>query len=294
MVIMKIKGNSIILYLKLKAKSIKFELKEEGNLLNLLEKYIDAIISKFNFRNENKKIEEDYKVDIEKSLNHATKQGFTSGFEPYILDKINITKHKLMFGSPGFGLDESNFSNAQIDLGKKGELNLAKAFEKSGYLDKFATFWSLNNINENNEKMEADIDCVLISKNTIWLIDAKYYASGDVYYKSDDDYFYVIDKETDMTIGNKRKMSGNMKLAVESFKKRYSEVLKGFEVKACICLIPTNMKTSNVYNVKWKGDIDVYSLFQLIRNELNKEEAIDIYNYRTRITVDSIKSLVKI
>ena len=122
----------------------------------------------------------------------ASNDGKLTGFEPQKLEKYSLNQFELMFGEPGKGLSASNFDNKMIQLGQEGELNFAKSLQKKNLLNRLVTFWSVHNLGIDDEKVPADVDCVIVSGNTIWLIDLKLYASGDVVYRSDKDFLYLL------------------------------------------------------------------------------------------------------
>lgn len=196
----------------------------------------------------------------QESIDKPSGKGKYTGFEPYNLDKIELRRHDLMIGNPGSGLSQSSFNDISVKLGQSGEVNFAKALQKLHVLDKLLSFWSVHNLGLNDEKLEADVDCILVSFSTIWLIDLKFYASGDVTYKSDDWNLYTIDNKTGFQVREPKKMTRNMFYAEQSFKKKFENLLKYFNVETRVVFMPTNNGAGKIDNVFWPGGIKAVTL----------------------------------
>lgn len=203
-------------------------------------------------------------------INKPSHKGKMTGYEPYRLKNVELRNHTLMIGTPGSGLSQSNFDSKSVQLGQTGELNFAKILQEEQILDKLLSFWSVHNLDLNGKKTEADVDCILVSSKTIWLIDLKYYTSGDVTYKSDDRHFYTIDNQTGFQVKKPKIMTRNMAYADESFRAKFKTLTRYFEVKSRVVLVPTNNGSGRIDNVFWPGKIKAVTLEEILL-ELHSE-----------------------
>lgn len=84
-------------------------------------------------------------------------------------------------GQPGVGLSESGFGAARIQQGQQGELALAQLLCRTGVLRYAYSWWSLSIPGHPGP----DVDCALLLRDTLWLLDAKQYrADADYYFQS--------------------------------------------------------------------------------------------------------------
>ncbi|WP_314111290.1 nuclease-related domain-containing protein [uncultured Granulicatella sp.] len=204
------------------------------------------------------------------TISKASNDGKMTGFEPQILENYFLNQFELMFGEPGKGLSASNFDNKMIQLGQEGELNFAKSLQKKNLLNRLVTFWSVHNLGIGDEKIPADVDCVIVSGNTIWLIDLKLYASGDVIYRSDRKFLYTIDVTTGSLVGKPKKMSHNMKFAQEKFSKKFENLLRYYKLETRVVLMPTKKGAGQIDKVYWPGNIPAITLEDMLL-ELEQE-----------------------
>ena len=204
-------------------------------------------------------------------ISKATHNGKMTGFEPQKLKNYKLYQHELMFGEPGKGLNKSGFDESAINLGQEGEINFAKALQKQGLLEKLVTFWSIHNLNLEDKRLDADIDCVIVSGSTIWLVDLKFYISGNVIYKEEDGLLYTIDSATGFQIGMPKKMSPNMSYAKESFSHKFGNLLKYYRLETRVVLMPTFKGAGKLDNVFWPGHIKAVSLEEML-DELSRKD----------------------
>ncbi len=195
-------------------------------------------------------------------LRQATERGFMSGYEPQALKDIVLTSTPLMFGTPGSGLSDSGFDDTAVKLGQRGEENFAKALSKSGLLPRFATFWSIHMLSKDTySKEQSDVDCAIVTGHTIWLVDLKYYVGGNVAYEArGNDELVCIDVPTGQRIGNPRRMTKNMKMAIDRFQSRYQNYHRTFRLEARVVFIPTNSGVGRINGVRWPGGIPAVTL----------------------------------
>lgn len=194
-------------------------------------------------------------------LTQATERGMMSGYEPEALKGIKIPDLPLLYGEPGAGLSDSGFSDRAVKLGQKGERNFARALVKAGLIERFATFWSIHMLSKDTYgKEESDLDCAVVTGNTIWLIDLKYYTGGNVVYRQQGENELVCwDVPTGRQIGGVRSMTRNMKMAVERFGSRYSNY-KSLRVEARVVFVPTAAGVARIEGVRWPGGIPAVTL----------------------------------
>lgn len=199
-------------------------------------------------------------------------RGAPSQFEPRHLDKVAAPKSARMFGIPGAGLSGAHgMSTSNVLAGQAGETNLAKALQVSdgqtvdyartnGLLNNFDSFWSVAMPDEKNPRMkdsqlETDIDCVLVSGDIIILLDAKFYKSGNITYRSQGDQLIRIDNNTGQLLDDPMKMTRNMAIATSRFRRLYPS----YTVLPFVILMPQNSGSAIIDNVVYPGNIPLVS-----------------------------------
>lgn len=193
-----------------------------------------------------------------------TQRGGRHGLEPAILEPVQLSPSPTMIGWPGKGLDRSGFASNQVELGQRGELLLAKALTYTGIIKSIATLWSLTSPDKHGRPNQygTDIDCVIVTGTTIYLVDAKYYAAGNVTYRSRGDYLYCTDNVSGMLIGQPRKMGKNMAWTRATL----STMFPGIPIIALVCFIPTEKGEASLANVEWPGGVPAYTLSTFLTN----------------------------
>lgn len=224
-------------------------------------------------------------------IKSATRPGFMTGYEPRSLKHVSIPRGPKILGEPGKGLNNATQMSAQnIALGIEGEANFARALEKADLIDNFVTLWSVQMPDHNgmypNTKVNTDIDCVLLSHDTIYLIDLKNYASGDVIYQTSNATLYSIDVATGAQIGQPKTMSRNMEMADSIIKKHFPRL----KIKSVVVFMPTNKGEGSIQNVYWPGGIPAVNLSSFIK-ELNTLPPI-ANNSKTIQTQSSFANLI--
>ena len=187
----------------------------------------------------------------------STQLGNTSGLEPKFIDRLIFpTDLPTVHGIPGHGLQSSGFAQSQKGAGIKGELNLAKmlafydgdkldaSMPDSTILSNCHAFFSLHRpeLNDSSKLAEADIDCVLYFGDTLVLIDAKMFRSGDLTYNMVNNpdgstAIRCIDNVTGNPIGDDIHMSQNMKVAAETMADRFPQIR---DITSYVVVMPTN------------------------------------------------------
>lgn len=203
--------------------------------------------------------------------------GFMTGYEPKKLANIKLLSTPLMKGNPGAGLSGSSFSQSNVQAGALGELNFAKVLQKHDYLEKFATYWSVQypfeSIPGPDSTLNADIDCILISKNNVYLLDLKLYTQGNITWKmiNNGRNLQAVDNVTGDYVGKSRKTSKNMYFAT----KRISAKLKGLgvdmKVKPYVIMMPTDRGLGKVEDVIWPGDVECLTIIDFLAKIENQK-----------------------
>jgi hypothetical protein len=197
------------------------------------------------------------------TIDKPTNRGTLTGFEPEKLKNVPMPTSDHMHGSPGIGLGDSGFGAQAIELGQAGEANFAKVLGMEGFIDKFPTFWSVHLPDENGDVDEkyrnVDIDCVILTGDTLWLVDLKNYRQGDVTYRTYGERLYVEDNATGSWVGEPYKMSRNMSNAELRFSKLLTR--KPVRVESVVVFMPTPMGVGQTTpETRWPDRVKTYML----------------------------------
>lgn len=205
------------------------------------------------------------------TLQHPTARGATSLFEPQKLEQVADpipAQFPTMFGAPGQNLASArNMSAYHKKSGMLGERNFAKvlsmvhADDGAPFLATVYSFWSVpmpsaQNITIPDTVFQTDIDCIILSGNTLLLIDVKMYRGGDVTYQSSGNTLYCIDNPTGKLVGEPRHMTKNMALARDRFQKHFPSM----RVIPLVVFMPTDVGAPVVGDVMWPGEIPALGL----------------------------------
>lgn len=215
-------------------------------------------------------------------VEHPVYNGQFTGYEPMPLSNVSVPNPQLvasMRGVPGSGLDSAmHMGEANIKSGQIGEANFSKALSitnvggyNQGFMDNNSiinnvnSFWSVamptkESISERDNN-NTDIDCVLVSGDEILLVDTKFYKSGDVTYKAHEDMIYCEDNYNGNLVGQPHRMTKNMQMAQDRFKKHFPNM----RVSSIVVLMPTDSGTPNIKNVYWPGNIQAVNVYDALR-----------------------------
>lgn len=217
--------------------------------------------------------------DITPLLDKATTKGPRTGFEPYLLDKVVLQKKPWIIGNPGVGLDSSGFSSANIRAGQAGEINFAKALQEEGIIDKFQSYWSVALPRAEDftasRKYNTDVDCVLFTGRTVYLVDLKNYKGGACTYSMAGETLKLQDDATGQFIKAPAATSRNMAMARDLFTPHLSK--ERYTVKTRVVFMPQNNGEANINQVYWPGYITASTLREFLQ-ELKAEA--EFYNGR--------------
>lgn len=230
----------------------------------------------------------------------ATTPGDVTGYEPQILDKIVLERPALMHGDPGAGLSSSGFDVRRVARGQQGEVNFAKALQKEGIHESFASFWSVHMPDEEigaSETFTTDIDCIVVTGTTLWLLDMKNYRQGGVIWRVDDSdekhTLAAIDRVTGGYVGDhKREMSRNMAMAAARFTTRLKRVGLPIEIKSAVVMMPQADGLGTIEDIFYPGNIPAVGLPVLLE-WLRAEPAFDPSTEDAKLLTAMLSALLK-
>lgn len=203
-----------------------------------------------------------YPTEQRNYIQKATTPGVKSGLEPRALSSLKLQKSPWIAGDPGFGLDASGFNQESIKLGQQGEVNFAKALQKSNLINKFQSFWSAGIPDRDffvvSRTYQTDIDCILFNGDTVYLIDLKNYKGGNVTYKMERGTLVCVDNATSQYLSISSKQSRNMEMAQESMTKHLSSTR--YKVASRVVFMPTDSGAGTITGVYWPGSIRALNL----------------------------------
>jgi hypothetical protein len=222
--------------------------------------------------------------------------GALTGYEPQRIEAIKVSDTYLKHGTPGVGLSSSGFGAEAIALGQRGEENFAKslsvALNKSGrpIIETTDTFWSVGMPSKSTTVLrdpdfESDIDCIVVSANTIYLLDLKYYTGGNVEYRSYGDQLLCISLATGNTANTPKKMSRNMAMAHE----RFTALFPKMNVESRVVFMPTERGIPRVEGVYWPGNIPAVGLMGIL-DELSRVDPASV----NRNAVDATRKIARL
>lgn len=221
----------------------------------------------------------DYAARVERTQNwvdRATRPGATTGYEPAALGEIDLPRSPFMFGEPGAGLGGSGFHAGAVARGQEGEINFAKALHLAGLLTRFATFWSVHmpdDVIGASTAFQTDIDCVVVTGRSVFLLDVKNFTQGDVTWIAEartDEHgvqntvLVAVDNVSNGYVGEPRKMSRNMQMATHRFGRRFADAGIALRVSPAVVLMPRPEGLGRVEGVYWPDRIPATGLPQLL------------------------------
>lgn len=193
--------------------------------------------------------------------------GEKTGYEPAVLQRYQAPISVNARGIAGMGLFESGFSSRQVYGGQLGEANFYKALCKAGLIDNLSSYWSVampaqGTSAVRDPRFQSDIDCVIVQGSDLYLIDLKYYASGDVTWAMQDEQTLLcIDNQSGNAIGKPRRMSRNMAMAQD----RFASIFPTHRLLSYVVLIPTNAGIGKVSpGTVWPGSVPLVTLPKML------------------------------
>lgn len=178
-----------------------------------------------------------------------------------------------VYGYPGSGLQDSNFAQHHIISGAKGETVFAKLLTWDNLLSRCISFWSVANIDDNGlpHASGADIDCMLLFGDCLFIIDVKNYRSGVAYANLIPDKAMVAYSPVEKVLVRSPYVhSANMALAQAHLQRYLRASGSNLKVKAYVVLVPGPKGQGDVPgDVRWPGGIPAmnYTRFLEMMNE---------------------------
>jgi len=194
----------------------------------------------------------------------AIENGRITGYEPSTLENQPVPDAIMMTGVPGSGLHgAAGLEEGNIELGVQGEENFARALSVAGLINRFATVWSVPVLDPFEYKLNrylTDIDCVLATDDTVFLVDLKNYKSGAVRYHHKGNILYCEDTMTGQQVGEMKSMSRNMAMATSALRTHFPEV----NFTPVVVFMPTDKGEGFIDNVVWPDNIPAMNLSQFL------------------------------
>lgn len=191
-----------------------------------------------------------------------------------------------LYGTPGGGLRNSDFSSNGVGSGRKGEQILARMIIAN--CPNTVSFWSLYGLDEQHHRTDADIDCVIAGQDKqgrtrLWFVDAKNYKGGsDTAYRNISRTRLLRASISQHAFENgpdgrpDLELSGNMNWQ----RKNWSFMFKGkpIIVEWLVCMVPTtNRGVPDVSGVFWPGGIPCVTPEELVKR-VNEADLDSVQN----------------
>lgn len=190
-------------------------------------------------------------------------KGRMTGFEPAKLRSYQAPVSLRAHGLAGLGLFDSDFDRASIYNGQRGEVGFYKALCLEDLIDDCSSYWSVAMPGDDgtarpDSKYQTDVDCIVVQGKTMYLIDLKYYASGDVtWHTRDGQWLLCRDNTTREQVGKPRHMSRNMAMAQDRFRR----IFPGLQIQSYVVLIPTQDGLGDIApGTAWPGNVELIDL----------------------------------
>jgi hypothetical protein len=199
-----------------------------------------------------------------KLLTSSIENGRITGYEPSALEAQPVPSTAMMTGAPGAGLhNATGMEEENIKLGVQGEENFARALAAAGLINRFATVWSVPVLDPFEYKLNrylTDIDCVLATDDTVFLVDLKNYKSGAVRYYHKGNELFCEDTMTGQQVGETKSMSRNMAMATDALRKHFPDI----NFTPVVVFMPTDKGEGFIDNVVWPDNIPAMNLSQFL------------------------------
>lgn len=179
-----------------------------------------------------------------------------------------------LYGNPGGGLSQSNFTANEIQSGQKGEQVLASMIAAN--CPNVVSFWSLHGLDERHRFTDADIDCVIAGQDKqgrthLCFVDAKNYkGNADTAYRNISQNQLVRISvsqrafETGMDGRPDLELSANVGWQRSMWAFRFTG--KPVDVEWLVCMVPTsNRGVPDVNGVNWPYGIPCVTPEELVR-----------------------------
>jgi len=198
----------------------------------------------------------------------ATSNGKITGFEPRNLASTPVPTGPFMHGKPGGSINEE-IKNDPDSVGALGDENFAKALQKTHLLNRFFTVWSKPTPDLRTGFGNAygwTTDCVLATETTLYVIDLKFYKSGNVRYHTFNNLLYCEDIPTGKEVGGAKYMTQGIQKAAEAVKRHHPEA----NVVPIVVFMPTDKGEAVLDDVYWPGNIPAVNLTDFLKSLENQ------------------------
>ena len=236
------------------------------------------------------------KLRVANRRSSASAPGRMTGFEPSALAEVELLEQPLRHGEPGLGLETMRGRADLVAKGREGERNLAKALQRRGHLDRFATFWSLQMPSETrgaHDRNRGDIDCVIVTGKRILVLDAKALEQGDVTRYTEGRWLYRRDNATGHDIGRPTELkSAHFRAATDALHAQLQRAGAKQRVVAAVVLMPDDAGLGYADRAFWPGGIPAWDLLRLL-DELEHEPPFDERSRHSEHVLRVLRALVK-
>jgi hypothetical protein len=205
--------------------------------------------------------------NLGETLSRASRNGRMTGCEPRDLRTYQPPISINAKGVAGLGLFESGFSGQNVYSGQMGEMGFYKVLCRDQLIDRFSSYWSVampanGSLAIADAAFATDIDCVIVQGNDLYLLDLKYYLSGDVtWYSTDGTWLLCRDNTTGTQVGKPRKMSRNMAMAAD----RFPQIFPQHRVHSYVVLMPTNSGIGEIEpGTAWPGGVELIGITEMM------------------------------
>ena len=201
------------------------------------------------------------------TLSRASRNGRMTGCEPRDLRSYLPPISVNAKGVAGLGLFESGFSGQNVYSGQMGEMGFYKVLCRDQLIDRFSSYWSVAMPADGSDAVAdptfaTDIDCVVVQGKDLYLLDLKYYLSGDVtWHTTDGTWLLCRDNTIGLQVGKPRKMSRNMAMAAE----RFPKIFPAHRVHSYVVLMPTNSGIGEIApGTAWPGGVELIGITEMM------------------------------
>lgn len=181
---------------------------------------------------------------------YATSHTSDNQYTPNAIARQGLVGEKIrgVYGAPGASLTSSGFNQNSIDAGQAGEQQLFNALVHDHIIDRYNTVsaWSCPIPAKNgayaDPNYSSDIDAIIVSGHTVYVVDAKRWAGGaNVEYKR---YGGQVWRYRNGTPEQVMQLSRNMDMAVDRVKRMMRGT--GYKVRGFVCVMPTEKGAARI------------------------------------------------
>jgi hypothetical protein len=223
----------------------------------------------------------------------ATAPGRITGYEPNTLDARTLPKVHAMIGTPGMRTPnpgESTEYDKKYWAPVRNRKNFAKALDASGLIKRFQTVWSVPHPLQSDFKPAAnnkEFDCILMTGNTVYIVDVKSFKSGDVRYYSKGYQLYCEDVPTGALIGEATWTDDHLSRITQTMQQHFPNSV----IKPVVVFMPTTKGEGVIDNALWGNEIPIMNLTQFISQLVIERDYI--HSTTNSLMVQGLKDLIR-